>query len=165
MSATPEPSEHLPFFVYGTLLPGQPNAHLWAERVVAQEVGWLANGRLYDLGSFPIMLEEGDEFVRGVVLYVAPAQYQAVLARLDELERYDPAQPEAAGYRRVAREVRVENGRCQTAWVYIGQGIELIGFASIPGGDWSNHIANRLPQIEAWWQEKASSSHLFDKLA
>jgi gamma-glutamylcyclotransferase (GGCT)/AIG2-like uncharacterized protein YtfP len=44
MSATPEPVEQLPFFVYGTLLPGQPNAHLWAGAVVAQEVR-VGNGR------------------------------------------------------------------------------------------------------------------------
>ena len=55
----------LPFFVYGTLLPGQPNAHLWGDGIVAQQNATLANGRLYDLGAFPMLVEEGEEKVVG----------------------------------------------------------------------------------------------------
>jgi gamma-glutamylcyclotransferase (GGCT)/AIG2-like uncharacterized protein YtfP len=163
MSATPEPAMQLPFFVYGTLLPGQPNAHLWAEAVVAQEAGRMENGRLYDLGSFPILVEEGDSPVQGVVLYLAPAAYATTLAQLDELEGFDPAQPDAPGYRRVKREVEVGNGRWQTAWVYVGQGLRLNGQEPIPNGDWLKYTQAKMAQIDAWWQETTSILHLFNR--
>jgi gamma-glutamylcyclotransferase (GGCT)/AIG2-like uncharacterized protein YtfP len=163
MRATATPTGYLPFFVYGTLLPGQPNAFLWGEAIVSQEVGWLANGRLYDLGSFPILLEEGADSVQGMVIGVAQEQYAEVMARLDELEGYDPEQPDKAGYRRAEREVVLENGRWQTAWVYIGQGIKTNGLTSVPGGNWVSYITNRLSQIESWWQDTFSIAHLFDQ--
>ena len=98
--------ELLPFFVYGTLLPGQPNAYLWGEAVAAQQTAVLPNGRLYDLGSFPMLVEEGEESVQGMLIWVRPAEYTAVVASLDELEGYDPAQPLASAYRRVRRAVQ-----------------------------------------------------------
>ena len=148
--------ERLSFFVYGTLLPGQPNAFLWQSSVTRQQTAVLANGRLYDMGSYPMLVEEGDGLVYGMINYVIEAEYNAVMARLDHLEGYDPAQPNGFGYRRVVREVQVANGRSLRAWVYIGLQTAVPGMNPIPGGDWAVYAAKTFQDIEPWWRDVAS---------
>jgi gamma-glutamylcyclotransferase (GGCT)/AIG2-like uncharacterized protein YtfP len=57
------PFDYLPFFVYGTLLPGQPNYPLWAAAIRSEQPATLPNGRLYDmaqlgLGHYPLLVED-----------------------------------------------------------------------------------------------------------
>lgn len=149
VKSTPDP---LPFFVYGTLLPGQPNAHLWGDGLVAEQAARLPNGRLYDCGAFPMLVEEGEEAVSGSLIAVQPELYPAILARLDALEGYDPAEPNASAYRRVSRDVITADGRRQTAWVYVGHAAALPGMAPIPGGDWRRYAAATFADMQQWWQ-------------
>ncbi len=123
--------ELLPIFVYGTLLPGQPNAHLWEGYVEEHEPAILLNGRLYDMGHFPMLIDELDSQVQGAVLTIDPAQYQELLECLDNLEGFDPEDPQNCPYQRVRKSVQVENGRTRTAWVYLG----LAGFSSWPNSN------------------------------
>lgn len=148
--------EKRPFFVYGTLLPGQPNAYLWQGTVTDQQPSTLAGSALYDMGSYPMLVETGDECVHGIVLHIAEAAYAAVLARLDELEGCTPDQPEDFGYSRVVREVQGENGRSLSAWVYIGQEATVRGLSAIPGGDWAAYVASTFQDIDQWLQDVAA---------
>lgn len=127
----------LPFFVYGTLLSGQPNAFLWQGLEASVENALFSNGRLHDLGGYPILVEAGTQPVKGKIITIAADFYHVVLARLDLLEGFDPARPDASGYRRVVRPVCLENGRSPSAWVYVGQLEWVNGRAAIPNGDWS----------------------------
>jgi len=145
-----------PFFVYGTLLPGQPNDYLWGEAIVSQQAATLAHGRLYDCGAFPMLVEEGPDSVIGCLISVQPEQYTAVLARLDELEGYDPDHPEASAYRRVQREVVGEDGRSYSAWVYLGHAAAMPGMSPIPGGDWRRYAATAFADMQQWWQDVQS---------
>lgn len=148
--------ERLPFFVYGTLLPGQSNAYLWADSVIKSEGATLTGCLLFDMGSFPMLVETGDGAVVGVVQTVAEADYEAVLARLDHLEDYDPKQPDDAWYRRIVREVVVQNASAESgrtgcslrAWVYIGHQDAVRGLQPIPGGDWAAYAAKTFQNIE-----------------
>lgn len=148
--------EKRPFFVYGTLLPGQPNAFLWQDLVTAQQAATLAGSALYDMGSYPMLVETGHESVHGIVFHVAETDYHTVLARLDALEAYDPAQPNEYGYRRVMREVQIANGRFLPAWVYIGQQTAVRGLMPIPNGDWLAYAAQTFQDIETWLQTATS---------
>ena len=132
--------QQLPFFVYGTLLPDQPNAFLWQGLETSAEQAWFGNGRLYDLGGYPMLVETGANPVKGQIITIASDFYESVMARLDFLEGYDSFRPELAGYRRVIREVMIENGRATAAWVYVGQ-LELVnGRVAVPDGDWTTYI-------------------------
>lgn len=144
--------ERLPFFVYGTLLPGQPNYYYWADAVLAIETAVFPNGRLYDLGSYPMLIEAEGGSVIGAAITVAPEQYQTILARLDQLEEYDPDQPDQSSYIRAKREVWLKNGRKQTAWVYIGQWHFQPSIPIITNGDWAQHTTGKQTEISAWWQ-------------
>jgi len=152
--------ERLPFFVYGTLLPGQPNAYLWGDCVTQVAAASLTGGCLYDLGAYPMLVEEAGGLVVGVVNHVAESEYDAVLARLDDLEGYDSTQSNEFGYRRVLREVQVENSRSLRVWVYIGQKTAVRGMTPIPGGDWAAYSAATFQDIEQWWRDVASVHHL-----
>lgn len=133
----------LPFFVYGTLLSGQPNSLLWQGLEVNVRKATLANGRLHDLGGYPILVEIGADPVKGQVVTIAPDFYKLVVARLDLLEGYDPDRPDLIGYRRLMRDVMMEDGRTTSAWVYVGQ-IELVnGRAPIPNGDWATYVRQK----------------------
>ena len=144
-------SRGYPFFVYGTLLPEQPNAYLWADVVVEQVAAVLPNGRLYDCGPFPMLIEMGKSPVRGVVIEIEPEMYETVLERFDYLEGVDPKRPLAGAYRRVVRGVVTENGRLIEAWVYMGQKQFVVGLSIIESGDWLAHMQTRQTAVNDWW--------------
>jgi gamma-glutamylcyclotransferase (GGCT)/AIG2-like uncharacterized protein YtfP len=128
-------SEHLPFFVYGTLRPGGRH-HAWAlhGRTTAEEPARLPGARLYEGPGFPYAVaaprEAGAE-VRGELVHPAPERYEEVLATLDRLE---------SRYRRVAVRVLRRDDSPARAWVYLASGplaarLRASG-TPIPGGEW-----------------------------
>jgi gamma-glutamylcyclotransferase (GGCT)/AIG2-like uncharacterized protein YtfP len=151
-------SPQLPFFVYGTLLPGQPNYHLWAGAIRAEQPATLPNGRLYDmaqlnLGHYPMLVEEVTDRwqVMGMVVDVESLYYETVLRTLDMLEDFRPTQPDESFYRRARRVVTLANGEQRVAWVYIGRPVTVAGLEPIPGGNWRAYCAARRDKVEQWW--------------
>jgi len=98
--------------------------------------------------------------VRGVVVVIQPEAYTAVLARLDTLEGYDPANATASAYRRVLVDVVLADGRSLAAWVYIGGAHFVAGKPVIEGGDWAAHAAKNKAVLDAWWQDVDSVAGL-----
>jgi gamma-glutamylcyclotransferase (GGCT)/AIG2-like uncharacterized protein YtfP len=100
-------------FVYGTLAPGRPNAHVLAEVPGTWEAATV-RGRLYPAGwgaavGFPgIVPDEGAEEVQGLVFTseALPAHW----ARLDAFE--------GDGYMRTAVLATKENGEQVEAYIY-----------------------------------------------
>ena len=152
----------LPFFVYGTLLPGQPNHYLWGDAIVQMETAVFPNGRLYDMGSYPMMIEQPGEQVKGRLITVHMAAYTAVTVNLDMLEGYDPEQPAASAYRRLERVVQGENGRFVTAWIYLGLPKYIKGLPPIPSGDWIAYATATLQQMNKWWATSNSVAGLHE---
>jgi gamma-glutamylcyclotransferase (GGCT)/AIG2-like uncharacterized protein YtfP len=130
----------LPFFVYGTLLPGERNHRLLAGRTRAWTPAVLPGALLYRGPGYPFAVADpvGAGLVHGEVVDISAAMYEAVLADLDRLEDYTPGGP-ANRYERVVRAVRGERGQTE-AWVYLAGPLatrELLPAADrIPGGDW-----------------------------
>lgn len=142
----------LPFFVYGTLLPGQPNAYLWQTAVATIQPATLPNGRLYDLGFYPMLVQEPGHQVQGVLLTIHPEAYASLLAKLDYLEGYDPTQPNNPGYRRLDQAVYRPDGQKEMAWVYVGTADLVVGYPPIPAGDWRQYSQQQPKALTAWWQ-------------
>jgi gamma-glutamylcyclotransferase (GGCT)/AIG2-like uncharacterized protein YtfP len=137
-------TSQLPFFVYGSLLPGQANAGLWGEDVLSWQTAVLPYGRLYSLGDYPVLIENGGGPVKGMVITPRPDAYHALLARLDALEAYNPAQPDTSDYLRVVREAILADGTAVPAWVYIGQANFTPHLPLVPHGDWLAYRATTL---------------------
>jgi gamma-glutamylcyclotransferase (GGCT)/AIG2-like uncharacterized protein YtfP len=110
----------LPFFVYGTLRPGEVNHDLFLRgRVRSEEPCRLAEARLYDGPGYPYVVEEAGGAVTGELVTPRADAYTELLVALDELEEYRPGDPRNL-YERVAREViRTADGTSARAWVYV----------------------------------------------
>ncbi|MER7563199.1 gamma-glutamylcyclotransferase family protein [Streptomyces sp. NPDC097941] len=110
----------LPFFVYGTLRPGEANHDLFLRgRISSEEPGRLTGALLYDGPGYPYAVEGAGGEVMGELVTPRTDAYAELLAILDELEEYTPGDPRNL-YERVAREVtRTADGRAVRAWVYV----------------------------------------------
>lgn len=135
----------LPFFVYGTLRPGEPNHDRYLRgRTSAEEPGRLSGAVLYDGLGYPYAVAEPGGVVRGELVTALPHAYARLLAELDELEEYVPGDPGSL-YERVERDVvRADDGTTTVrAWVYLAAppvAARLRAHGTlIPGGDWRTH--------------------------
>ena len=149
-----------PFFVYGTLIPGQPNDHHWQNAIVAYQPALFYHGRLYAWPNFPILLEAepaaGGMPIEGVLVEVDANRYTAVLSALDKLENYNPADEAHSPYLRRTRRVTLASGQTQVAWLYLGQRPYLPPEdALIEDGDWLAHCRRNVPNqsLAKWWAE------------
>lgn len=139
----PARSGRLPFFVYGTLLPGERNHHLLSGRTVSWAPAVLPGALLLHGPGYPFAVADpgGAAAVRGEVATVAEEFYAEVLVELDRLEEYVPGDP-ANLYERVARNVRTPGGGGgeTTAWVYVAaERIAhdlLLSGSRVENGDW-----------------------------
>lgn len=101
------PTDELPFFVYGTLLPGEPNHDLFLRgRTSGERPAVLPRALLYDGPGYPYAID-GHGRVHGTLLTAAPGVYGELLGLLDHLEEYlGPGHPRNL-YERVVREVEL----------------------------------------------------------
>lgn len=130
---------HLPFFVYGTLLPGEANYAVWREAIDEMRPATLYGTSLYDLGYFPMAVEDAAGEVRGMVAFVRRSSYRAALSLLDELEGVDLGLPGGPAFRRARRVVHPVGGGALVAWVYLGSKVYVAGLAPI-GPDWKSYV-------------------------
>jgi gamma-glutamylcyclotransferase (GGCT)/AIG2-like uncharacterized protein YtfP len=141
------PVERLPFFVYGTLRPGQVNHDRFVRgRTAAEGPGRMRGVELYEGPGYPYGVaaaaDDAGTEVRGELITPTADHYDELLAALDELEDYAPGDPGNL-YERVAREVLLADGRTARAWVYlasdeVAKRLRASG-KRVPGGDWRAH--------------------------
>lgn len=151
----------IPFFVYGTLIPGQSNDHYWRNQIVNAEPATLENAYLFSLGRFPMLIEsqgmEADDLdhvgrsdlnrlrpnrVKGVLITVTATCYEFILKELDVLEGYNREDEAKSLYLRRERNVSDRSGQTRLAWAYIGKLSYTIGHPLIEDGDWVNYFQN-----------------------
>ncbi|MER5467362.1 gamma-glutamylcyclotransferase family protein [Streptomyces sp. NPDC002685] len=110
----------LPFFVYGTLRPGEHNHDLFLRgRTRSEEPGRMRGLVLYAGPGYPYAVEEPGGVVSGELVTALPEAYEELLAALDALEEYAPGDPRNL-YERVARDVvRADDAAVVRAWVYV----------------------------------------------
>ncbi|WP_406077843.1 gamma-glutamylcyclotransferase [[Kitasatospora] papulosa] len=145
----------LPFFVYGTLLPGEPNHDRFLRgRTREERPAVLPGALLYEGPGYPYAIE-GHGTVRGALVTAAPGAYEELLGLLDGLEQYlGPEHPRNL-YERVARRaVPVlppdAPGEPVRAWVYLAAAALTrslrTGGTPVPGGDWLSRRPPRAPR-------------------
>ncbi|MGW0880611.1 gamma-glutamylcyclotransferase family protein [Streptomyces sp. NPDC002671] len=136
---TPDP-QRLPFFVYGTLRPGEPNHDAFLRgRTESERPGRLPDAVLYGGPGYPYAVPEPGGAVAGDLITPLPAEYERLLAELDRLEEYAPGDPRSL-YERHARDVLTADGTPVRAWVYlaapaVAARLRVRG-ARIESGDW-----------------------------
>lgn len=95
---------------------------------------------LFDLGIYPAAVPAPDGLVWGEIYEAADAS--AVLAALDDIEGYRPADPDRSLYVRSRVRVALPDGRSDSAWVYfynapLGQAQRILS------GDYLEHVKVR----------------------
>ncbi|MEU9061328.1 gamma-glutamylcyclotransferase family protein [Streptomyces sp. NPDC048430] len=142
----------LPFFVYGTLLPGEPNHDRFLRgRTRGERPAVLPGALLYEGPGYPYAIE-GHGTVHGALVTAAPGAYAELLGLLDDLEQYlGPDHPRNLYERVVRRAVpaplpdapgSAEPGSAEPvrAWVYLAATAVArslrTGGTPVPGGDW-----------------------------
>jgi gamma-glutamylcyclotransferase (GGCT)/AIG2-like uncharacterized protein YtfP len=147
-----------PFFVYGTLKPGEPNyARFLAGRTMGEELASFAGAALYSAGHYPYLSTERDlaapdERVSGTLISVADDDYAAISAQLDSLEGYAEGGTNNA-YERLLVTVDAADG-ARAAWIYVAgaEGLARIRageLPKIPGGNWQSD-----PAALNFWSEQ-----------
>ncbi|MFF1421760.1 gamma-glutamylcyclotransferase family protein [Streptomyces sp. NPDC058280] len=130
----------LPFFVYGTLRPGEHNHDLFLRgRTAGEEPARLEGALLYDGPGYPYAIEAPGTVV-GELVTAAPGAYGELLRVLDELEEYGAPGDPGNVYERAARDVLRADGTTARAWVYfaaprVAHELRARG-RLIAGGDW-----------------------------
>ena len=137
---TPDPRDPLPFFVYGSLRPGEPTHDLFLRgRTHTEEPARLPDAALYDGPGYPYAVAEPGGVVSGALVTALPEAYGRLLTELDRLEEYTPGDPRNL-YERVARDVVRADGTAVRAWVYLAAPGVAAGLRArgrlIEGGDW-----------------------------
>ncbi|MFD3874047.1 gamma-glutamylcyclotransferase family protein [Streptomyces sp. NPDC058623] len=133
----------LPFFVYGTLRPGEVNHDLFLRgRTAAEEPARLPGAVLYEGPGYPYAVDRPGSAtaIAGELITALPQAYGELLAALDLLEEYaGPGRPGNL-YDRVARDAVRPDGVRVRAWVYLAAEPLARRLADsgtpIPGGDW-----------------------------
>ncbi|MFG2590583.1 gamma-glutamylcyclotransferase family protein [Streptomyces sp. NPDC048438] len=142
----------LPFFVYGTLLPGEPNHDRFLRgRTRGERPAVLPGALLYEGPGYPYAIE-GHGTVHGALVTAAPGAYAELLGLLDDLEQYlGPDHPRNLYERVVRRAVPAELPDAPSsaalgfaepvrAWVYLAATAVArslrTGGTPVPGGDW-----------------------------
>ncbi|MGV8847518.1 MAG: gamma-glutamylcyclotransferase family protein [Propionicimonas sp.] len=135
---------NIPFFVYGTLRPGEGN-YTWCleGKTTTEDTATLTGAVMYDYngGSFPFVTlsPDLDDVVTGTLISVSEENYANVQISLDRLEGYNPAAPEQGMYRRELTNVTTEDGRTIQAYVYVcGHRMldQVTQYPRITSGDW-----------------------------
>ncbi|MGW8554099.1 gamma-glutamylcyclotransferase family protein [Streptomyces tubercidicus] len=134
-------SERLPFFVYGTLRPGEANyGPTLRGRTAAEEPAHIEGALLYEGPGYPYATAGPDgAVVHGALVRPRDTEYDAVCAVLDRLEGYAPGDPHNL-YERVVTEAVCPDGKTVRAWVYLAAEplaarLRATG-TPIEGGDW-----------------------------
>ena len=127
-------------FVYGTLLPGERNAHIAARGARHDSCAARLSGfRLFHLSpeGYPaIVAGETGDTVFGAALTYAPADWPAARRWLDELEGVDETPPL---YTREQVTLTLGGGEAAPAWVYVyaqTQRLGQPGAERVLSGDW-----------------------------
>ena len=125
-------------FFYGTLMSGfeRLGRSRIDRKLTAVGRGWI-RATLFDLGIYPAAIPASDERVLGEVHRMSDVD--AVLAALDEIEGYRPAQPDASLYTRVETPVTFDDGHVEQAWAYF-YNAPLGGAQRIASGDYLEHL-------------------------
>lgn len=93
--------------------------------------GWTP-GLLVEVGRYPGLVE-GDGRVAGELYALRDAP--AMLEALDELEDFDPTNPQASIYLRALGDVHVRDGATARAWLY-RYNCDPSKLAVVKSGDW-----------------------------
>ena len=144
--------EQLPFFVYGTLIPDQPNYYLWKDSIADTKNGLIRNYQLFDMGHYPMIIKSEGNNVNGMLMYIKTEDYDKITKIIDNLEGYNPEKHGSSAYNREIRDIELENGELEKAWIYIGSKEYIKKENAVKDGNWVKHVSEK-EEDNDWWKD------------
>ena len=154
--------ENLPFFVYGTLIPDQPNYHLWKDSITSTKKGIIKNYQLFDMGHYPMIVKSEGNKVHGMLMYVKNENYGKITKIIDNLEGYNPEKHGSSAYNREIHDIELESGELEKAWIYIGSEQYISKKNAVMNGNWVKHISKKKGNND-WWKDTETVAGLHEK--
>ena len=154
--------EQLPFFVYGTLIPDQPNYYLWKDSITDTKKGITKNYQLFDMGHYPMIIKSEGSNVNGMLMYIKTEDYDKITKIIDNLEGYNSENHGSSAYNREIRDIELENGELEKAWIYIGSEKYIKKENIVKDGNWVKHISRKEVDKD-WWKETDTVAGLHEK--
>jgi len=155
--------EQLPLFVYGTLIPDQPNYYLWKDSIADTKNGIIKNHQLFDMGHYPMITESNGKNVSGMLMYIKTEDYDKITKIIDNLEGYNPENHGNSAYNREIRDIKLEDGKLEKAWIYIGTEKYIQNENLVRGGNWVKHISEKKGNQD-WWKKVNTVKGLHEKV-
>ena len=152
----------LPFFAYGTLIPDQPNYYLWKDSIANTKKGIVKNYELFDMGHYPMIIQSEGNNVHGMLMYIENEDYNKITKIIDNLEGYNPENHGSSAYNRELRNIELENGELEKAWIYIGSKEYVKKKNTVKNGNWVKHISKKEGSKD-WWKETDTVAGLHEK--
>ena len=119
-------------FAYGTLIPGCEPAHMSPVCSRMERIGdATVRGTLYDLGSFPGVVVEGEGMVRGVLLRVPRDAWAA----LDAYEGCPLPGGDGGLFERIRTTAHLATGEALNCWLYV-YARDVGNRTPVASGDW-----------------------------
>ena len=156
------PMEKLPFFVYGTLIPEEPNYYLWRDSIANRKNGLIKSHQLFDMGHYPMIVESEGNNVYGMVMYIKDEDYDKITKIIDNLEGYNPENHGSSAYNREIRDIELEDGETEKAWIYIGSREYVKEENAVKNGNWVKHISKKKVNQD-WWKDTDTVAGLHEK--
>ena len=144
--------ENLPFFVYGTLIPDQPNYYLWKYSIVDTKKGIIKNYQLFDMGHYPMIVKSEGNNVHGMLIYIKNEDYEKITNIIDNLEGYNPENHGSSAYNREIRDIELDSGGLEKAWIYIGSKEYVKEENGVKDGNWVKYISKK-EGSKNWWKD------------
>ena len=154
--------EQLPFFVYGTLIPDQPNYYLWKDSIINTKKGLIKNYQLFDMGHYPMIIKLEGNNVVGMLMYIETEDYGGITKIIDNLEGYNPEKHGMSAYNREIRDIELENGELEKAWIYIGSEEYVKKENKVKAGNWVKHVSEK-KRNQDWWKDTDTVAGLHEK--
>ena len=84
------------------------------------------------------------------------------VVNLITLEGYNPENHGSSAYNREIRDIELENGELEKAWIYIGSEKYIKKENTVKDGNWVNHISKKEGN-EDWWKKTDTVAGLHEK--
>jgi len=151
-----------PFFVYGTLIPDQPNYYLWKDSIIGTKNGMIKNYELFDMGHYPMIVESEGNNVHGMLMSINDKDYDKITKIIDNLEGYNSENHGSSAYNREMRDIELDNGELVKAWIYIGSKGYVKEENAVKDGNWVKHISKKEGNKD-WWENINTVEGLHEK--
>ncbi len=140
----------LHLFTYGTLQPGQRNAHLLTPFASSHQRATCAGWQLWHLQAphnYPAIIQgQLEDIIHGTLFSFEESLTTDILRRCDHLEEFDPCDPEKSLYLRQLTKVSVLNSPHPVdAHIYIWNPVHTQVLRSqhiqVQDGNWASYIS------------------------